>query len=267
MFPFLLIGAAAGCVYLARRSRWASGALVCLLVLHAASSLRAYPNYLSYANEAWGGPHNLYKVLPWTDLNQSYWEVMQYMQRHPNTPCWITGEWRVPASMYKVPCAQMGNYFETELPVRMKGIVFVSGSWLEFWGQPGGPYSPFNTLEPKARLGGSALLVYEGEFDTRVAAARALDNRVKRFLRAGDARSALLPAQEAVEVAQSTASAHDMYCLALLYNGYTQQALWECSLARKLALPDLEGRRLADDYAQDLELVRQVSERGPSGVQ
>jgi 4-amino-4-deoxy-L-arabinose transferase-like glycosyltransferase len=55
MLPFLMIAAAAGCVCLARRYRWAGGVLVCLLVLHAASSLRAYPNYLSYANEAWGG--------------------------------------------------------------------------------------------------------------------------------------------------------------------------------------------------------------------
>jgi len=55
MFPFLVIAAAAGCVSLARRYHWVGGILVCLLVLHAASSLRAYPNYLSYANEAWEG--------------------------------------------------------------------------------------------------------------------------------------------------------------------------------------------------------------------
>ncbi|MGC1646072.1 MAG: phospholipid carrier-dependent glycosyltransferase [Candidatus Sulfotelmatobacter sp.] len=55
MFPFLVIAAAAGCVHLARRYRWGGAVLVCLLVLHAASSLHSFPNYLSYANEAWGG--------------------------------------------------------------------------------------------------------------------------------------------------------------------------------------------------------------------
>jgi hypothetical protein len=266
--PFLLIATAAGCVFVARRYRWASGVLVGLLVLHAASSLRAYPNYLSYANEAWGGPRNLYKVLPWTDLGQTFWEVSRYMEQHPNTPCWVTGEWRVPASKYKVPCTQMGNYFEAALPERMKGIVFISSSWLELWGQPGGPYAPFYVSKPKTSLGGSALLVYEGEFDTRVAAARALDNRVKRLLWAGDARSALLPAQEAVEIAPSTATARDSYCVALLFNGYLQDAFWQCSAAQKLALPDLEGQRLANDFAYHLEMVTQASRaRLSPGVQ
>ena len=72
MLPFLVILSAAGCVSLARRYRWVGITLVCLLALHATSSLRAYPNYLSYANELWGGPQNLYKHLPWTDVNQTY---------------------------------------------------------------------------------------------------------------------------------------------------------------------------------------------------
>jgi 4-amino-4-deoxy-L-arabinose transferase-like glycosyltransferase len=266
MFPFLVIAAAAGCVSLARRYHWVGGILVCLLVLHAASSLRAYPNYLSYANEAWGGPRNLFKHLPWTDLNQTYWQISRYMEQHPNSPCWVSGEWRVPASAYKVPCTQMGNYFETELPDRMEGIVFISGSWLALWGHPGGPYSPFYASEPKARLGGSAMLVYEGEFDTRVAAARALDNKANRLLKAGKHAAALLPAREAVEVSQSTATAHDIYCLALLYNGHPQQALGECAVAQTLALPDMEGQRLAKGFAHNLEVVTRLNQMRPSAA-
>jgi hypothetical protein len=258
MLPLLMIAAAAGCVCLARRYRWAGGVLVCLLVLHAASSLRAYPNYLSYANEAWGGPENLYKHMPWTDLNQTYWQVSRYMEQHPGTPCWVTGEWHVPVSAYKVPCTQMGNYFVAELPARMNGIVFVSSSWLALWGQPGGPYASFYESEPKARLGGSAMLVYEGEFDTRVAAARALDNQVKRLLYAGQYPAAMLPAEEAIQVAPSTATAHDMYGVALLYNGYSQQALGECSAALKMALPDIEGERLAKEIAKNCAFISQV---------
>ena len=155
MFPFLIIAAAAGCVYLARRHRWASGALMCLLVLHAVSSLRSYPNYLSYANELWGGPKNLYKLLPVTDTGQAYWEIAQYMEQHPNTPCWLDSDWRIPADKYKVPCTQMGNHWEEELPERMKGIVFISSSWLQVDGHPGSPLASFYDLPPKALLGGS----------------------------------------------------------------------------------------------------------------
>jgi 4-amino-4-deoxy-L-arabinose transferase-like glycosyltransferase len=238
MIPFLVIAAAIGCVYVARRNRWAAGVLVCLLVLHVVSSLRAYPNYLSYANELWGGPQNLYRILPFTDLNQTYWQVSRYMEQHPNTPCWLDSDWAVPAGKYNVPCTQMGNHWETELPVRMKGIVFVSSSWLQIDGHPGDPLAPFRESQPKALLGGSAMLVYEGEFDTRLAASRALDNKVLRLLQGGNFRAALFPSAEAVEMAQSSARAHDYYCVALASNGFPQQAIPECETARKLVESD-----------------------------
>jgi 4-amino-4-deoxy-L-arabinose transferase-like glycosyltransferase len=238
MIPFLAIAAAAGCVCVARRYRWAAGVLVCLLVLHSVSSLWAYPNYLSCANELWGGPRNLYKHLPWADLNQTYWQVSRYMEQHPNTPCWLDSDWRVPVDKYNVPCTQMGNHWETELPARMKGIIFVSSSWLQIDGRPGDPLAPFHESQPKALLGGSAMLVYEGEFNSRRAAGRALENKALRLLRGGDPRAALFPAAQAVEMAPSSARAHDYYGVALALNGYPQQGLLECETAIKLAQGD-----------------------------
>jgi len=256
MIPFLLIAAAAGCVYVARRYRWAAAVLVCLLVLHAVSSLRSYPNYLSYANELWGGPQNLYRLLPWTDVNQTYWLVSRYMERHPNMPCWLDSDWRVPVAKYNVPCTQMGNHWEAELPAHMKGIVFVSSSWLQIDGRPGDPLAPFRESQPKALLGGSAMLVYEGEFDTRLAVARALNNKVLRLLRSGDPRSALFPAAEGIEMAPSSARAHDYYCVALASSGYAQQALLECETAIKLAQGDpLSRAESQQQYADEAEEV------------
>jgi len=253
MVPFLAIAAAAGCVYLARRYRVAAGVLVCLLVLHAVCSLRAYPNYLSYANELWGGPQNLYRYLPDTDDNQTYWQVSRYMEQYPNTPCWLNSDWRVPASKYGVPCVQMGDHWETQLPARMKGIVFVSSTWLQIDGRPGDPLAPFHQSQPKALLGGSAMLVYEGEFDTRVAAARALDNKVLRLLRGGDPKAAMLPAAEAAEMAQSWAFARDLYGVVLARNGYLQQGLLECETAIKLAQSDPLHR--SDYVVKDAEAI------------
>ncbi|MGC2210169.1 MAG: glycosyltransferase family 39 protein [Candidatus Korobacteraceae bacterium] len=261
MVPFLMIAMAAGCVCAARRYRWVTGLLVCLLVLHAASSLRAYPNYLSYANEAWGGPQNLYKYLPMTDVGQTFWEIGRYMEQHPDTPCWVSGEWPVPVGPYKVPCKRMGNYFGTPLPARMNGIVFISSSWLALFGQPGGPYAPFYESQPKARLGGSAMMVYEGEFDTRVAAARALDNQAKTLVLERQCAAAMLPAEEAVEMSPSTASAHYMYGVALLYNGRPDLALGECTTALKEVLPDMVGQRVAKDIAQNCTELRNQGER------
>jgi hypothetical protein len=239
LVPFLLIAMSAGCVYLARQYRWAAGTLVCLLALHMVSSLHAYPDYLSYANEAWGGPRNLYKELPYTDLNQSFWEVSRYMEGHPNTPCWLDSNWPVPADKYNVPCAQMGNIWDTEVPERMRGIVFISSTMLQAEGQPGGPLAAFSLLEPKARVGGSAMLVYEGEFDTRVLAARALDLKAISLLNAGRIEEGLDLTSRAVYLAQSSPQyspyAHFWRCGALAVNDQPEAALAECSVARNLA--------------------------------
>jgi hypothetical protein len=155
----------------------------------------------------------------------------------------------------------MGNFFGTPLPARMNGIVFISSSWLALWGQPGGPYAPFYESRPTASLGGSAMMVYEGEFDTRVAAARALDNQAKQLLLERQNAAAMLPATEAVEVAPSNATAHYMYGVALLYNGYPQQALGECTAALKEALPDMVGQRVAKEIAQNCAELRSHGER------
>jgi len=263
MVPFLMIAAAAGCVHVARRHRWGTGVLVCLLVLHAVSSLRAYPNYLSYANELWGGPQNLHKLLPWTDLNQTYWQVSRYMEQHPNTPCWLDSDWRVPVAKYQVPCTQMGNHWETELPARMKGIVFVSSSWLQIDGRPGDPLAPFNESQPTALLGGSAMMVYEGEFDSRAAAGAAFENKTLRLLHSADPKAALLPAAQAVETAPWSARAHYYHCVALAFNGYAQQEIDECETAIKLADGDPLHRsdRLIEDAREIIRGVRVGGDR------
>lgn len=241
LVPFLLIAMSAGCIYFASQYRWAVPTLVCLLALHAVSSLRVYPNYLSYANEAWGGPRNLYKELPYTDLNQSFWEVSRYMDGHPNTPCWLDSNWSVPADKYNVHCVQMGNNWNLELPERMNGIVFVSSTLLQREGQPGDPLAPFVHLKPKALLGGSAVLVYEGEFDTRVLASRALDLKAIPMLNAGRVQEGLALTRRAVDFAPSSPHTHFWYCGALAVDDQPEAALAECAVARNLALAGPEN--------------------------
>jgi 4-amino-4-deoxy-L-arabinose transferase-like glycosyltransferase len=259
LLPFLLIAGAAGCVYLARRYRGASGALVCLLVLHSVSSLRAYPNYISYANESWGGPQNLYKYLPWTDGGQAYWQVSRYMEQHPNTPCWVDSNFYTPLDAYKIPCQRIGTVDAAPLPERMKGIVIVSTSALEIEGQPGSPLAPFYMSKPKDHLGGSAMLVYEGEFDTRLLAARALVNNALGFLVSSDPMAALVPAKKAVELGPSAAFPHLAYCIALANNGYVQQSLLECSVALKLAKASPPGSPSTEAITQVMASISRQS--------
>ena len=112
----------------------------------------------------------------------------------------------------------------------------------------------FHAVEPTARLGGSAMLVYHGEFDTHLAAASALDNKVTRLLGADDNPDAILPlAREAVEIAPSSYRTHDAYCGALKATGDTRQALSECSVALGLAEADPRGRRAARGITDQME--------------
>jgi len=235
MISFLLIAAVAGCVLIARRYRWAGLALGCLLALHVISSLRSYPNYLSYANEAWGGPGSLYNHLPWTDLDQTFWQVRHYMEQHPNTPCWLDSNWLVPADKYGVPCTQMGHRWDDTLPTRMKGIVFLSSSWLEVDSRPGNALEPFSAVRPKTLLGGSAMVVYEGEFETHVLAARALEYKVWRQLKSGDRPGALESSEEAMRIASETSGAHHAYGAALVLNGFPVKGIAEHVTALRLA--------------------------------
>src|SRR5208282_5728308 len=130
IFPFLLIAVATGCVELAKRLRWMSYALPCLIVLHAASSLHAYPNYLSYANEFWGGPAKAYRYLPAIDWGQAYWQAKDYLDRHPADPCWLLTDWFWDPGPYGVRCQPVGLWFPIRIPPRLRGTVIVSSTLL-----------------------------------------------------------------------------------------------------------------------------------------
>jgi hypothetical protein len=238
-FPFLLIGAAAGCVELARRIRWIRYALPTLILLHALSSLHAFPNYLSYANEFWGGSANAYKLLPWLDAGQAYPEAKAYLERHPAENCWFITGWQWDPKFYGVPCETFGLFLPTEIPPRVRGTVIVSGTLLTDVRLPEGELAaPFKNLTPKDKIGGSALLVYEGDFDTSLAAAKSERNLMVRAASAGQPGVALMHAKKAVELAPNSPLSHTYYSALLAQIGQLEAARAEASTAEKLLLQD-----------------------------
>jgi 4-amino-4-deoxy-L-arabinose transferase-like glycosyltransferase len=255
VFPFLLIAAAAGCVELARRVRWVRYAVPCLMILHAASSLHAYPNYLSYANEFWGGPAKRYKYLPWLDSGQAYLEAKAYLERHPPENCWFITDWPWNPQNYGVPCTPFGIYLSTQIPSRVRGTVIVSSTLLtDLRLADGEVAAPFKNLAPKAEIGGGALLVYEGDFDTRPdAAVSELQQTVLTFS-AGQTSVALQHGKRAVELAPESAYAHSFICALLAGIGQLDAALNECSMAQNLLLHDpLREEPLRKKYLDSVE--------------
>ena len=167
IFPFLLIAVADGCLELARRVRWVNYALPCFIVLHAASSLHACPNYLSYANEFWGGPAKAYKYIPAVDWGQAYPQAKDYLDRHPAENCWLITGWQWDPAFYNLPCQTFGLYVPHEIPPHVHGTVIVSSTLLTDvrlaeWELA----AAFKNATPKDHIGGSALLVYKGDLDT-----------------------------------------------------------------------------------------------------
>jgi tetratricopeptide (TPR) repeat protein len=254
MFPFLLIAVAAGCVELAGRVRWVRYVLPCLIALHAASSLHAYPNYLSYANEFWGGPASAYKYLPGIDWGQAYPQAKDYLQRHPAENCWLITGWQWDPAFYGVPCQTFGLYVPHEIPPHVRGTIIVSSTLLtDVRPAEGEIAAAFKNATPKDHIGGSALLVYEGDFNTSLDAATSERNLATYAYSVGQLSAALEHGKRAVDLAPASALAHANLCRMLASNRM-DSALKECDLARNLFWNDpLRHEQVRTHYLQLLE--------------
>ncbi len=254
MFPFLLIAVAAGCVELAGQVRWVRYMLPCLIALHAASSLHACPNYLSYANEFWGGPASAYKYLPGIDWGQAYPQAKDYLQRHPAENCWLITGWQWDPAFYGVPCQTFGLYVPHDIPPHVHGTIIVSSTLLtDVRPAEGEIAAAFKNATPKDHIGGSALLVYEGDFNTSLDAATSERNLATYAYSVGQLSAALEHGKRAVDLAPASALAHANLCRMLASNRM-DSALKECYLARNLFWNDpLRHEQVRTHYLQLLE--------------
>ena len=179
VYPFLFIVIAAAVVELARRHRWVWYGVLTLLVVHAVSSLHAYPFYPSYANELFGGPSKLYQRLPSSDMGEGIKEVKAYAARNHSEPCWILSPYRMDPDFYQTGCAPLMSYAtggwapRSGIPPFIKGTVFVSSTLLPkiasfptVHGDQRGLFTAFAGA-PDDVIAGSAELVFKGDFDAR----------------------------------------------------------------------------------------------------
>jgi hypothetical protein len=262
LFPFLLILVADGCVELARRVRWVRYAVPCLIVLHAASSLHAYPNYLSYANDLWGGPTRAYMSESWLDVGQGYLQMKDYLDRHPAEPCWLLTDWYWNPAIYGVHCQPIGWWFRSRIPPRLRGTVIVSSTLLTTVHlEQGQAVAPFMKERPQALIGGGALLVYEGDFDTRAAAGMSAWRRAFFWGEPFDA--ALQDANDAVALEPKSPATHAVRCQILAKNGQFYAAIAECETSIRLAKEDsLHQDELQPQVEATEDLILKIREAG-----
>jgi len=238
LFPFLIIFAAAGAWSLAHDRYWARIALTAVLVFHAASSLRAFPNYVSYANELWGGPSNTYKYLSDanTDMGQALKMARDYVAQDKPAHCWLIQPFDETAADYGIPCDDV--YLSTP-PLHFDGTLIVSSMLVQGVMNPYGARSAavFKGMQPKAKLGGSALLVYDGSFDmTPIVAAQRL--RLASSVGPRDPQFAIDQATTVLSFDPKNGRAHAVLCFARATLGQQAAAEQECNLGLKLMRQD-----------------------------
>jgi hypothetical protein len=212
IFPFLSVLAAVGAWILTKKHQ-AWGLVVSGLVLiHAASSLRAFPNYLSYSNELWGGPSETYRVL--TDSNVDWGQglpaVRRYIETHAATPCWLAYFGSADPSYYHLPCTLLTVFSAgiwerplDEIPPVIQGTVLVSATEMsgQIWGpRELNPYEKFRTARPVACLAGS-ILVYQGSFQVPLASALCRLGKVVMLANRSEFDAALAEARTAESLA------------------------------------------------------------------
>ena len=206
-----------------RATAWVVGAL---FAMHIGSSLAAAPNYIAYANEAWGGPKATYRYLSDsnTDWGQQLKATSEYLQARGVKQCWFAyfvAPFLLPED-YGIPCKLLPTFdgdadtLPAEVPTEIDGPVLISAGDLngfEFGSSLLNPYESFRSLKPVAHIQ-DGVLVFEGHFAVPMAASLAHVKRsdalleakdVAGALREGKAAASLLPGYVLAEISYGSA--------------------------------------------------------------
>jgi len=220
LFLSVLIGGAAW--QLIRHNRSWAYVVVALLIFQAISTSRAYPAYLAYANELWGGPPRVHDLLSDSnsDWAQQLKSVKRYLDQHGIKDCWFVyfGEGVIDDTYYGIPCkplpTQDSAWVNEQIyaPPSIDGTVLVSAgdlSGFEFGPAPLNPYEQFKFLKPVAVID-YGVFVYQGHFEIPLAASISRTQKAQSFLDAHNLPDALAEAQQAVALAPNAVKANEI---------------------------------------------------------
>ncbi len=183
VYPFLFLMAGFAAWALARSRRVWAYVVVLVLLFEVASSLRAFPNYIPYANELWGGSANTYKLL--TDSNVDWGQQLkwtkQYLDQRGVKNCWFAYFADVVAdpAYYRIPCKPLTTIAsiwlqpDMDVPPVIDGPVLISAGVLSGYELGPGklnPYDEFQKLRPTAVIG-DGIFVFDGRFAVPLASA------------------------------------------------------------------------------------------------
>jgi hypothetical protein len=216
--------------------RWLYVVIV-LLVFQAVSVVRCFPAYMSYANEAAGGPAGVHELLSdsSSDWGQQMKAVKSYTDAHGIKNCWFAyfGQGVMDYSYYGIPCKPLitadSLYFDGphDLPPSIDGPVFMSAcvlSGFEFGPGALNPYEKFKQLKPEAIID-YGVFVYDGHFDIPLADALSHMQKSSLLLAKKNLREALAEAQQAETLSPDSARVNAALGAALEANDRSKDAL------------------------------------------
>jgi hypothetical protein len=236
LYAFIaILGAGALWALASRDRRWVY-ATAALLALHAGSSLRAFPSYIAYSNELWGGPSRTYKHLSDSnsDWGQQLKSLRKYLDARGLRDCWFAyfGQGTADVGYYGIPCRPLptldGFWLKEvpQVPAQIEGTVVISAGVLSGFEAGPGPlhlYGAFERIPPTAQIDGG-LLVYDGRFQIPLASALARAERAEAELAAGRPEPALEDARQAVALAPNAVKPNVVLGDALIALGRPHEA-------------------------------------------
>lgn len=242
VLPFLVLFAGAGVWNVASSRRWAMVILITLLIFHVGSSLHAYPNYLSYSNEFWGGPSETYRHLANSDVDwgQGQKMALAYINKTHPSNCFFLRTYNNKNSDYGIPCGGISELQWDPLQTPFVGTMIVSSSMVDGIGVRGASvqtYHVFRDLTPVAKLAGSALLVYQGTIDVSPIVAAQLLVRA-REVGEQDPQQGLELAMKAAALDPLSGDAHAVICGSYHALGELAKAEQECNIGLALVRKD-----------------------------
>ena len=237
IYVFLSVLIAGAAWTLIQRDRRWLYAVVVLLVFQAVSVVHAFPAYISYANEAAGGPSAVHNLLSdsSSDWGQQLKAVKRYTDEHGIRNCWFAyfGQGVVDFSYYGIPCKPLitadSLHFDGphDVPPSIDGPVLMSAGVLagfEFGPGALNAYEQFKQFEPAAVID-YGVFVYQGHFDIPLAAALSHGQKAGLLLARQMLPEALAEAQQAEALAPDSATVNAILGTALDASGRAREAL------------------------------------------
>lgn len=208
VYVLLFVLAGGGVAALAAQSRTWRALALGLVAAHVLSALLVFPNYMAYANEAWGGASNTHNLLSDANVDwaQQLYQVKAWQDRHPREECWFAyfAHPEINPETYGITCHHLPNA-DTGwmggadlIPPQVHGHVLLSAGDLSGCEWPSGkvsPYGSFQNRKPDEMID-QAVMVYSGTFDLHQAAALVRAQNAFQLLWKGNAAEALALARE-----------------------------------------------------------------------